>query len=69
MGKIRKGIQCSVLNCNKPAVKYVSKEKLSEAKFTSTSETGKAYLCEEHYKMFKKKIKSVKKLEKWRFMG
>ncbi|MBS7658432.1 MAG: hypothetical protein QXL69_06560 [Candidatus Bathyarchaeia archaeon] len=68
MGKIKKGIQCSILNCNKPAVKYVSKEKLSEVKFSLNSESGKAYLCEEHYKMFKKKIRSIKKLEKWRFM-
>ncbi|MBS7655646.1 hypothetical protein KEJ50_04000 [Candidatus Bathyarchaeota archaeon] len=69
MGKVKKGVQCSVSNCNKPAVKSVSKEKLSEFKLSSTSMTGRAYLCEEHYKMFKKKTKKMKKLEKWRFMG
>jgi hypothetical protein len=69
LGKVKKGVQCSILNCNKPAVKSISKEKLSEAKLSSTSTTGRAYLCEEHYKMFKKETKKMKKLEKWRFMG
>ncbi|HID17126.1 TPA: hypothetical protein EYP26_02390 [Candidatus Bathyarchaeota archaeon] len=68
MGKIKKGVKCNVAGCDKPAVKSLSKEKLSEAKM-EFSGSARAYLCEQHYKEFKKKTKKMKMLEKWRFMG
>jgi len=66
MGKVKKGVKCSVAGCEKPAIRSISKEKLSEVNM-SVSGSGRAYLCEEHYKEFKKKFKKIKKLEKWRF--
>ncbi len=68
MGRIKKGEICSVVGCNNPAVKSIShNEFLSVQTNLSVDIKGsKVYLCKDHYKVFKKAIKSIKRLEKWR---
>ena len=68
MGKIEKGVKCSVKRCKKPAVRSLSAEKVISAG-VEVEEGRRAYLCEGHYKEFKKKSKKAKMLEKWRHMG
>ncbi|MEM3522025.1 MAG: hypothetical protein QW589_04410 [Candidatus Bathyarchaeia archaeon] len=69
MGKIEKGISCSVLGCNQPAVRSLSNEKASETGLNlSTGASKRAYLCKKHYKEVKKKTKKQRLIEKWRFM-
>lgn len=68
MGKIEKGVKCSVEGCGQMAVRSLSAEKVDSAGL-KVKESRRAYLCEGHYKEFKKKTKKAKMLEKWRHMG
>ena len=64
MGKIRKGTECSIADCNEEAVRSVS---VPRAKAAGLDVEGKrAYLCKEHYKAFKKGSKKERRIEQWR---
>ncbi len=65
MGKVGKGIKCSVINCDKDAVKSVSGEDISRAGMKVTT-PGRGYLCKDHYKELKKKLRKDKQVERWR---
>ena len=66
MGRVAKGVKCSVVGCDKEAVRSLSKEKVSAAGL-KVGETRRSYLCKDHYKEFKKETKKEKMLEKWRY--
>jgi hypothetical protein len=66
MGKIEKGVTCSVAGCNETAVRSISSEMASEAKLT-VGEARRAYLCKKHYKELKKRLKKDRRLERWRW--
>jgi hypothetical protein len=64
LGKIDKGQKCTVKNCKNDAVRSVN---VAKAKFAGLDVEGKnAYVCEEHYKQFKKGNKKSDQIEKWR---
>lgn len=65
MGKIERGVKCSVVDCADPAVKSVSGEKVEAAGLKV--EGKKAYLCEAHYREYKKKSKAARQVERWRW--
>ncbi len=65
LGKIGKGQKCTVAGCGKDAVRSVN---VAKAKSAGLAVEGKsAYVCEEHYKQFKKGNKKSDQIEKWRF--
>jgi len=66
MGKIDKGVKCSVAGCTETAVRSISAEMASEAKL-KTVEARRAYLCKKHYKELKKRLKKNRRLQKWRW--
>ena len=66
LGRIDKGVRCSVSGCSQEAVRSLSAEKVKRAGLKVTGEKH-AYLCKEHYKEYKKKTKKDKQLEKWRY--
>lgn len=66
MGRIEKGVKCSVSGCGREAVRSLSAAKVKAAGLKIGSER-RAYLCKEHYKEYKKKTKKDKQLEKWRY--
>ncbi len=66
MGRVAKGIKCSVKGCNNPAVRSIAAAKATSAGLNVGS-GRRAYLCKEHYREYKKKTKKEKKLEKWRY--
>jgi hypothetical protein len=68
MGRIDKGVKCSVSGCGRDAVRSLSSDKVKLAGLKVGGEK-RAYLCKEHYKEFKKKTKKDKQLEKMRYMG
>ena len=68
MGKIEKGIKCSVSNCAKSAIRSIAAGKVTTAGLKIDAER-RAYLCKEHYKEFKKATKKDRTLEKWRHQG
>ena len=71
MGKVKKGVKCSVEGCDKPAARSVSRARLAEAgaDLKVKASGPRVYLCEEHYKEFKRALRRLKRLEKWRWMA
>ncbi len=65
MGRIDKGVKCSVSGCNNEAVRSLSADKVKSAGLR-VGEGRRAFLCREHYKEFKKVTKKDRELEKWR---
>jgi len=67
LGRIDKGVKCSISGCSGEAVRSLSTEKVRSAGLNVGSGRRRAYLCKEHYKEYKKKTKKDKQLEKWRY--
>jgi thymidine kinase len=67
LGRIDKGVKCSVSGCDREAARSISTEKVKSAGLKVGSGEKRAYLCREHYKEFKKKTKKDKTLDKWRY--
>jgi hypothetical protein len=68
LGRIDKGVKCSVSGCGGEAVRSISADKVKSAGLRVGSEK-RAYLCKEHYKEYKKKTKKDKQLEQMRYKG
>ena len=69
MGKVKKGVECGVVGCSERAVHSVSFEDakiLLEEGVKLREEGRRVYLCESHYKLFKKMRRKIERLEKWR---
>jgi thymidine kinase len=67
LGRIDKGVKCSVSGCGKDAVRSLSTQKAKSAGLNVGSGQKRVYLCREHYKEFKKKTKKDKTIDKWRY--
>jgi hypothetical protein len=67
LGRIDKGVKCSVSGCGRDAVRSISTGRVKSAGLKVDSGEKRAYLCREHYKEFKKKTKRDKTIEKWRY--
>lgn len=68
MGKVAKGVACSVNGCEEMAVKSISIEKVGAVLKIKVGR-GRAYLCEKHYKEYKKRTKEERRIERWRYMN
>jgi len=66
LGKIEKGVNCSVIGCKNQAERSLSKEKLAGSGL-SVSGDRRVYLCHEHYKEYKKATKKDRELDRVRF--
>ena len=66
MGRIDKGVKCSVSGCNNYAIRSLPTDKVKSAGL-KVGESRRAFLCKEHYKEFKKGTKKDRVLEKWRY--
>jgi len=66
MGKIAKGVKCSVEGCGKEAFRSLYVEKVTAAGL-KVQGTRRAYLCKDHYKEYKKATKKEKMVDKWRY--
>ena len=68
MGRITKGMHCSVIGCEKDAIRSISLIQVSKyLELRGETTVRRAYLCKEHYKEYKKKSKKDKKTEKLRY--
>ncbi|HLC11573.1 MAG TPA: hypothetical protein VJL56_06995 [Candidatus Bathyarchaeia archaeon] len=65
LGKVAKGIKCSVIGCKDDAVRSISLEEISRAGLKASA-SGRGYLCKNHYKELKKKLKKDKQIDQWR---
>jgi hypothetical protein len=66
LGKIERGILCSVTGCKASAIRSISAGKVMGAGLKTDAER-RAYLCKEHYKEYKKATKKDRTLEKLRY--
>ena len=55
MGRVGKGVKCSVTGCEKRAIRSLSTEKVNSAGL-KIDKARRGYLCRDHYKVFKKEI-------------
>ncbi|MFC1486673.1 hypothetical protein ACFLRN_03145 [Thermoproteota archaeon] len=69
MGRVAKGIKCSIKSCDKDSIRSLPRDKVSAAGLKADDGTRRSYLCRDHYKEYKKGSKKDKLLEKWRFKG
>jgi len=69
VGRVGKGVKCSVKNCDANAVRSIARDKVSAAGLKVVDEGRRSFLCREHYKEYKKGSKKDKLLEKWRHSG
>jgi hypothetical protein len=67
LGRVGKGVKCSVSGCGREAVRSVSTGKAKSAGLNVSSNEKRVYLCREHYREFKKKTKKDKTIDKWRY--
>lgn len=67
LGRIAKGVKCSVSGCGREAVRSLSTGKAKSSGLNVNSNEKRVYVCKEHYKEFKKKTKRDKVLDKWRY--
>ncbi len=65
MGRIDRGVKCSVSGCNNEAIRSLPTEKVKSAGL-KVSEARRAFLCKPHYKEYKKETKKDRVLDKWR---
>jgi hypothetical protein len=65
LGKVAKGVKCSVVGCKEDAVRSISVEGISKAGL-KVSTSGRGYLCKNHYKELKKKLKKDRQIDQWR---
>jgi len=65
MGRVAKGIKCSVTGCSNDAIRSLPVDKVKTTQL-KVGDVRRAYLCKEHYKEFKKETKKDRTLEKWR---
>ncbi|RLE48690.1 MAG: hypothetical protein DRJ33_08795 [Candidatus Methanomethylicota archaeon] len=66
---MRKGQECSISGCSREAVRSISPsfaDALAKAGLSIKKGHGRIYLCEEHYKAFKKVRRKEAMLERWR---
>jgi hypothetical protein len=66
MGKISKGVKCSIEGCVREAFRSLYAENVTSAGL-KVQGGRRAYLCKEHYKDYKKATKKNKMIEKWRY--
>lgn len=69
MGRVRKGEGCGVEGCGERAVRSLPGEVsavLERAGLKVAAKRGRVYLCEKHYKSYKKLVKRERKAERWR---
>jgi hypothetical protein len=66
LGRVEKGIRCSVEGCDEKAERSLGKEKISGLKLKAG--TSRIYLCKKHYKEYKKETKKERDIEKLRWV-
>ena len=65
MGKVKKGVRCSVVGCEREAVRSLSPEQMAGVGL-NVGNARRVYLCDEHYKLYKKRKRKERMIESWR---
>ncbi|GEM_PF-870724 len=60
----KSGDTCDVIGCSEPTYRSISAKNVAKAGLKVKKERGKAHLCHEHYKQYKKATKKERELER-----
>ena len=66
MGKVGKGVKCSVTGCSNSAERSISRAQLGRSGLNVSGER-RAFLCHDHYKIWKKATKKDRELDRAKF--
>ena len=67
MGKVDKGVGCSVTGCANSAQRSLSRAEIGNSGLKIGGEGRRVYLCHDHYKEWKKATKKSRTLERSRW--
>ena len=67
MGKVDKGVSCSVDGCKNPALRSLSRSEMGNSGLTVGGDGRRVYLCHDHYKVWKKATRKSRDLERSRW--
>jgi hypothetical protein len=68
LGRVERGVKCSVDGCGVDAERSLSRDKMSGSGLKVTGEGRRVYLCAQHYKAWKKATKKERDLDRARFV-
>jgi hypothetical protein len=67
MGKIEKGVSCSVTGCKNQGERSISRSQLAGSGLSAGGDGRRVYLCHEHSKEWKKATKKDREAERARW--
>jgi hypothetical protein len=67
LGRVDKGIGCSVSGCKNPAERSLSRTDMGGSGLSLAGDGRRVYLCRDHYKQWKKATKKSRTLERSRW--
>jgi len=67
MGKVEKGVACSVTGCKNLSERSVGRDQLAGSGLTAGGEGRRVYLCHDHYKAWKKATKKDRDMQRARW--
>ena len=67
MGKVEKGVSCSVNGCKNPSERSIGRDQLSGSGLSAAGEGRRVYLCHDHYKTWKKATKKDRDMQRARW--
>jgi hypothetical protein len=67
MGKVEKGVGCSITGCADPSERSVGRDQLTGSGLTAGGDGRRVYLCHAHYKVWKKATKKDRDIQRARW--
>jgi hypothetical protein len=67
MGKVDKGVACSITGCKNQSERSIGRDQLTGSGLTAGGEGRRAYLCHDHYKAWKKATKKDRDMQRARW--
>jgi hypothetical protein len=67
LGRVDKGVGCSVTGCANPAERSLSRGEMGGSGLNVGGEGRRVYLCRDHYKAWKKATKKSRDMERSRW--
>ena len=67
MGRVDKGVACSVTGCANTAERSLSRGEMGGSGLNVGGEGRRVYLCRDHYKAWKKATKKSREMERSRW--
>jgi hypothetical protein len=66
MGRVAKGMKCSVEGCADDAVRSISAKRVTDHSI-EPGRGGRVYLCKRHYRAHKKNTGDARRVDRWRW--